>query len=542
MVLRSGSAVTFGPASGAKALVLYDTGGSFAAQAEMYGLAAAHLATHFGRVTIKPALDYTRGEATSYDALLYVGSDYLRQLPTALIDDVVGGTTSVVWAGANVRGLAAGTGGDDQPLRRAQFAQRYGWDPLVSVQDDQDLFGAVRYKGRDLARDGERDKGGLVVPHLTDPAKVTVLAEAVCGVPKPGPCVGADATVRAGATTVPWAIRSANLTYIAEAPFSYMTEGGHYLAYADLLYDALGRDRDEVRQAAVRLEDVSPNSDPDTIRRYADYLSGEGVPFQIAVIPNFVDPNGSTLAGEPRNLTLADRPKLVSALTYAQSRGGVLVQHGTTHQRDTLDNPYSAASGDDFEFFKAGCSSSPNPPYEIVECEEHTDVQLLGPLDGESEDADARRIAGGRGLFERAGLAAPTLFETPHYTASPAAYRAIRRVYGVRYERGLYTDGLLSGRPSTGYIFDQYFPYSVTDVFGGKVLPENLGSFAPRTYSGHRVRTSADIVAAARANLVVRESTASFFFHPFLPLEHLREIVTGIKAAGYTFVPAEKLR
>ena len=541
--VRSGPAVTLPGNGAAKTLVLYDTGGTAKAEAETYGLAAAHLATHFGSVTVQPARTYTVGSIRKYTALLYVGGDYQLDIPDALIEDVLTGTTPVIWSGPNVEALAGGRpiDGDESPLR-THFIGRYGWDPLASAGDSKDTFAAVRYKGRDLYRAAVQEKSTMPVPRIVDPARVTVLAEAVCGNPGPTACVGAGTTVPPTATSVPWAIRSENLTYLTETPFSYLSEGGHYLVYADLLYAALGPHRAPVRQAAVRLEDVSPNSDPAAIRRYADYLSGEGVPFQIAVIPNFVDRKGRTLSGEPRNITLEDTPKLVEALKYAQERGGVLVQHGTTHQRADLDNPYSGATADDFEFFRAGCSDSPNPPYHLVPCGENTAVQLLGPLPGDSEAANAARIAAGRRLFEKAGLAAPTLFETPHYTASPAAYRAMRRVYPVRYERGLYTDGLLTGQPSTGHIFDQFFPYSVTDVFGAKVLPENLGSFAPKTYSGHRVRTAADIVAAARANLVVQESTASFFFHPFLELDHLREIVTGIKEAGYTFVPAEKLR
>lgn len=537
--VRTGTAISFGPTGGAKALVLYDTGGQFPATAETNGLAAAQLATHFGRVTAKPVGDYAAGELRLYDALLYVGTDYQKSLPTALIDDVVGGTVPVVWAGANVAVLAGRTETDVAPTARQQaFVAKYGWDPIASAVDATSTFPAVRYKGQDLARDAENLTGGLFVPQIRTASAVTVLAEALCGTPGPARCAGN----RGATTSVPWAVRSANLTYVAESPFSYVTEGGHYLVYADLLYDALGRQKTPVRQAAVRLEDVSPISDPDTIRRYADYLSSEGVPFQIAVVPNFVDRKGTTLSGEPRNLSLSDMPKLVDALKYAQSRGGVLIQHGTTHQYGNLDNPYSGATGDDFEFFKAGCSDSPKPPYDLVTCADNTAVQLLGPLENDEEDDAARRVAGGRHLFDQAGLGTPTVFETPHYTASPAAYRAIRRVYPVRYERGLYTDGLLTGKPSTGYIVDQYFPYAVTDVFGSKVLPENLGSFAPKSYSGHAVHTTADIVTAARANLVVRESTASFFFHPFLPIENLQEIVRGIKDAGYTFLPAEQLR
>ena len=45
----------------------------------------------------------------------------------------------------------------------------------------------------------------------------------------------------------------------------------------------------------------------------------------------------------------------------------------------------------------------------------------------------------------------------------------------------------------------------------------------------------------AKANLVVRDGFASFYFHPFYDIAMLKQIVTGIKQAGYTFVSADDL-
>jgi hypothetical protein len=87
----------------------------------------------------------------------------------------------------------------------------------------------------------------------------------------------------------------------------------------------------------------------------------------------------------------------------------------------------------------------------------------------------------------------------------------------------------------------QYFPYPVRDVYGGAVIPETLGNVAPTAANQHGVRSAADIVAAARRQLVVRDGVASFFYHPYLGSAALKEIVPGIQALGYTFVPAESM-
>lgn len=49
------------------------------------------------------------------------------------------------------------------------------------------------------------------------------------------------------------------------------------------------------------------------------------------------------------------------------------------------------------------------------------------------------------------------------------------------------------------------------------------------------------IIEGAEANLAVRESTASFFYHPFLGVEQLRETIDGIEDLGYNFVSAIEL-
>ena len=75
------------------------------------------------------------------------------------------------------------------------------------------------------------------------------------------------------------------------------------------------------------------------------------------------------------------------------------------------------------------------------------------------------------------------------------------------------------------------FPEYIEQI---KKLGENV-KFLPG------VRLPADIVKTAQNNKVIRDGVASFFFHPYYPLAQLQAIVTGVKAAGYTFVAASAL-
>jgi uncharacterized protein YdaL len=138
-----------------------------------------------------------------------------------------------------------------------------------------------------------------------------------------------------------------------------------------------------------------------------------------------------------------------------------------------------------------------------------------------------------------AGLPVPTIFEFPHYAASAVDYRAIATRFTTRYERSLFPKGLLAGTPlDHQFITGQFFPYPVRDLYGSRVLPENLGNYAPVPYNTHPARLPHEIVATAQRNLVVRDGFASFFYHPYLGVTGLKEIVEGIKGLGYTFVAA----
>ncbi|GAB3842150.1 DUF2334 domain-containing protein [Dactylosporangium cerinum] len=122
-------------------------------------------------------------------------------------------------------------------------------------------------------------------------------------------------------------------------------------------------------------------------------------------------------------------------------------------------------------------------------------------------------------------------------------YRAIATAPGIRarYEQGLYFSGILSGTATGSRSVSQFFPYLVDDAYGTPVIPETLGNVATQRFNQHGVRLAPDLIASAKRQLVVRDNVASFFYHPFLGLQYLPELVEGIQQLGYTFVPATSL-
>src|SRR2546430_16996153 len=71
-----------------------------------------------------------------------------------------------------------------------------------------------------------------------------------------------------------------------------MTEGDRYLILCDLLFDALAPTTATQHRALVRLEDLHPLSDPKAVRKTADWLYSNGIPFGFHITARYLDPNG----------------------------------------------------------------------------------------------------------------------------------------------------------------------------------------------------------------------------------------------------------
>ncbi|MGW2365542.1 DUF2334 domain-containing protein [Streptomyces sp. NPDC001667] len=503
----------------ASALVLYDNTGPYGQLGELYAMALSNLAGHFGTVSAKPVSSYTAGLVGQYTATFYIGSTYYGgsvpdAVPAAFYRDALTTSHPVTWIGDNIWNMANSVG-------VMQFEQHYGWDPTNSYFAPNGTVGdinQVAYKGQTLTRSipAGQDGGVLHPALLSGPGypQVNQLAQAT------------DAN---SGTTSPWAIRSGNLTYVGEIPFAYVSESDRVVVMEDLLFDSLAPATAERHRAFVRLEDISPKSDPTQLRAMADYLSSQSITYGINVIPTYTDPKGVYNNGKPETVTLAQSPQVVSALKYMLQHGAVLMNHGDTHQYSNVNNPYTGVTGDDFEFFKAHVDTSNNVVYD-------------GPPPEDSTLWAQSRVTAALAGFAAAGLPKPTLWTTPHYAASAADYRVFGQNYTARLERSLYFAGTLSGGTvdSSRYI-GQFFPYWVKDVYGTTVLPENIGNYEPLPYNNHPARLPADLIASAKANLAVRDGVASFFYHPYYAVDPLKQTVDGIRALGYTFVGPTEL-
>jgi uncharacterized protein YdaL len=521
------AAKTWGASGSSTTLVLYDSTGAWGWLGELYAIGAGNLATHFGTVTAEPVADYVAGQVNDYTATIYLGSTYNEPLPAAFLSDVLTTTRPVIWAGDNIWQLSgpAGSAAD------SAFQAQYGWDPATSYFDTTDTISSVSYNGTGFSR-SSLNTAGILAPHITTASQVTTLATADC-TDSAGAATDCGPIAQATGTSFPWAISSGNLMYIGEIPFSYISPTDRYVAFAGLLFNDLDPAATTSHLALIRLDDIDTYTSPADLEAYISYLQSQGVPFSMAVIPDY------TFGGDGPFWSLATAPDVVSALQEGLNDGGTLVQEGYTGEYPDAANPFDTVTGDDFEFYRAQCSTTDTPPYNFqpAPCPYGDYVIEEGPLPGDSQSWAQSRVLAGQALFGQAGLPTPAIWTTPLYAASAPDYAGISQVYTTKYEEEMFFGGELSGQPiDYTHVFGQFFPYEVHDLYGSTVIPENLGDYQQWPTFGEPAVSAQDILDEAQQNLALPQGVASFYLHPDTdPLAVLEQVVTGLKAEGYTF-------
>ena len=408
------------------------------------------LLNHFNTETQLIPLGKSFSPNDKADVIFYVGVANRSSLPSRFLRTISRTHQTVCWINYNLLHLGK------KDLSKLGF-QYQGSDEKSQYE--------VLYKGDHFTK----QDSSMNLIRIDNPDQCHVLAQA-----------------RKDSIEVPYIIQSNHFWYVADLPLSYMIEGGRHIVFADLLHDILNEDHQERHLALVRIEDVNPQSSPESLRGIADFLSSKKIPFSVGLTPFYLDPSTNTA------ISLSDRPELTKALRYMVSKGGTIVLHGCTHQ-------YRGESCIDYEFWD-GIEDQPL----FEDSEEYVRNRLDKALDECLHN----------GIY-------PLIWETPHYAASLFDYRIISQYFSTSYERRQTSDVLGS---------DQLLPFVTRSLFTNTlIIPENLGYIPLENPSPE------NLITAAEKNLAVRDGFASFFFHPFLDIGILKEAVKRIEKLGYTF-------
>jgi len=270
---------------------------------------------------------------------------------------------------------------------------------------------------------------------------------------------------------------------------------------------------DRPRIALIRLEDVSPwyalNPQRLELLRYiADYLALRHVPFQVAMIPVYLDP----VAGIRLGIDIPDDPRVkefIATIRYMIAKGGSIGLHGYTHQM-----------GDGITAVSAEFSTNPSMM-------ESTVPYMASRVDAALAAAKAADIP-------------ISFWETPHYTASPKQYIYLESRFSIIYEPG-----------PTSHLAKEPFLLDSSNPSIGQVcfVPTPLGM----VQGLRQVQSIVSFADTSHAQIV-----ASLFFHPFrerLPSSHfvpsseqddsgsyLEQIIPALQSHGFVFVSVTQLR
>jgi uncharacterized protein YdaL len=536
-----------------RALILYDYQPNleYGKLGQIYAIMLRNLLGHFiGSVEMKPIEQYN-GEVvgdSSVVAIFYIGAYYGNTVPAAFINDVKVASKTVVWFKHNIWNLAwDGT---------ADFNNRYGiaFDGLVGMNSqptaanpNPGFYDTVLYKGRQFPKYYRYDAGIFADPDVgvtrvaapATPTEFTTEAQVV--VPVKNSATGVE---------IPYVIRSGNFWYIADIPFTYIGPRDRYLVFSDVLHDIMGSQMVAPPRGLVRLEDVSALTTSTSMRQITDRLRSRRIPFSIALIPHYRDPDGVFNNGVPMEIPLSQATDLKTGLNYALRRGGRILMHGYTHQINKSEhqgltpsggttgfaNPYKGVSGEDFEFW---------------------DIVNMIPVDGGDPQWTRDRMVAGLAALQGNGYP-PFAWEVPHYHASPTAYRVFPEFFATTFQRAVYytseNPDLNPSNPTRDIWAGQFYPYIINhDHYGQRILPENLGNIeydiSDIDPTSDVVYTYQDLLTNADYALVVRDGFGSFFFHPFWVepslgtpgLADLTTLVDGMTAMGYIWTDASRL-
>ncbi|MEV9641323.1 DUF2334 domain-containing protein [Mammaliicoccus sciuri] len=363
----------------------------------------------------------------------------------------------------------------------------FGWNA-----DQLERFGEWGFLGEDSIRsvDGHSLKEIKSVVHAIPPGDCEILSEG-----------------RTVDKNLPLIIKSGNTAYVATTAFG--TE--EKLALSRSLYVLLDVPTSVPHPAYIRLEDISPFSDPKLVRETGNYLADRNIPFFIAVIPVYV--NSET--GE--QMPLSSNKELVEVLLDLQSKGGMVIAHGYTHSY-RFDE-----TGEGFEFWDVQLNQPittektdelPTPILSRDAFSSDRDYQEYQSelLEVETKYVQRKHTKSIEDLTEL-GLY-PIAFEAPHYTMSSNGYEVTSDYYSSLF-------GQIQLSDLNWSVMDAPLFISKPAILSGMTLyPETIGYIDPALPDPFQ-----EMENSVTKLQEVPGSVIGGFYHPYLGVEYLAEVI-----------------
>ncbi|TCI30412.1 DUF2334 domain-containing protein [Exiguobacterium sp. SL-10] len=279
---------------------------------------------------------------------------------------------------------------------------------------------------------------------------------------------------------------------------------------ADTLFDFFSVEANDGHTGYLRLEDINPSSDPALVEAVGNRLLDRGVPILLAVIPVYTDEESG------QRIQLSDRKELVDVLRQLEARGASVLAHGYTHQYR------SSETGEGFEFWDVENNqpvfvpSTENPPQLLGREAFPSEEAYLTYLEPLLEDeANYIRTKLTRSIHELVSLGLhPLGFEAPHYTMSHSGYAVTAEQFTNVFGQVQWSNTNWEVMGATPFV-------SKPALLDGMTLyPETIGYIRtdiPRPIDEMR--------RALNETLLVRESMLGAFYHPYIGMEYVDDVV-----------------
>lgn len=294
------------------------------------------------------------------------------------------------------------------------------------------------------------------------------------------PSIQTVAYANDGENDIPFLFKYQNVTCMTVVESSSL----FFYILADALHEFYNEQHPINQKIYLRIEDVHALRDYKKLIQISDYLNSENIPFVIVLIGGYKNLKTGKIHA------LSQYPDFIKVLHYMESKGGSFILHGFTHQ--TKDDP----TGEGFEFW-----------------------------DGEND----KPLSNTRSLIqERVGLGLqeavnnqiyPLGFEAPHYAMSQEGFETLKQYFST------YVGQIQTSDEGFTTTIIPYITHQTKLV--NTLLPESLGYVAEGdSQAFEKIAYQLDEIS------YVRDFTAGVFFHPYLELDQLKDLVALLKQKG----------
>ncbi|MFK2826439.1 polysaccharide deacetylase family protein [Bacillus sp. B190/17] len=306
-------------------------------------------------------------------------------------------------------------------------------------------------------------------------------------------------------TAYPVMVKKQNHYYCA---FDSMSSRESIL-FGEVLHDIFQPDHTAKHPAYIRLEDVHPLVDPKNIKEIAKVLKEKNIPYMVAVIPVYINPETG------KKYHFSDSPELLKVLKEMQKDGGSIVLHGYTHQFRASE------TGEGFEFWDVEHNrpiyAAADKPFTLrKESDFGTKAayeNYLNKLQKHERKYIETKLTKGIQELASYGLY-PLAFEAPHYTMSQNGYQVVSEYFSTYVGQVQLSDenwGIMDGAP---YITSPSF------LNGMQLLPETLGYVRPDD-----PKAVQNIMKEAEIMKLTEDGMLAAFYHPYLGVDGFKKLI-----------------